>query len=179
MNFFDPRFCLLSQYTWHWSKHLAHTEIQETSLELTEETSEMSFTDLRGRDVPCASIFTKFSALTLSWLLLMIHLLLSFLSRIFRKKKRIRRSLSSLFNLSTSESWLHGSIFGNADSSANEDVWLEGVRRLETNHCNENGEFEPLFPWWNFQMGSSSHVVLDQCKIQRRQSFWCRGWTTF
>ncbi|XP_067567334.1 transmembrane protein 71 isoform X5 [Pseudorca crassidens] len=59
--------------------------------------------------------------------------------RIFRKKKRIRRSFSSLFNLSASESWLHGNTFGNADSSPNEDVWLEGVRRLETNHCNENG----------------------------------------
>ncbi|XP_032465615.1 transmembrane protein 71 isoform X4 [Phocoena sinus] len=59
--------------------------------------------------------------------------------RIFRKKKRIRRSFSSLFNLSASESWLHGSTFGNADSSPTEDVWLEGVRRLETNHCNENG----------------------------------------
>ncbi|XP_065751602.1 transmembrane protein 71 [Phocoena phocoena] len=61
------------------------------------------------------------------------------LVKIFRKKKRIRRSFSSLFNLSASESWLHGSTFGNADSSPTEDVWLEGVRRLETNHCNENG----------------------------------------
>ncbi|XP_057592133.1 transmembrane protein 71 [Hippopotamus amphibius kiboko] len=61
------------------------------------------------------------------------------LVRIFRKKKRIRRSFSSLFNLSASESWLHGSILGNVDSSPNEDVWLEGVRRLETNHCDENG----------------------------------------
>ncbi|XP_026988291.1 transmembrane protein 71 isoform X1 [Sagmatias obliquidens] len=61
------------------------------------------------------------------------------LVKIFRKKKRIRRSFSSLFNLSASESWLHGNTFVNADSSPNEDVWLEGVRRLETNHCNENG----------------------------------------
>ncbi|TKC48851.1 hypothetical protein EI555_010837, partial [Monodon monoceros] len=65
------------------------------------------------------------------------------LVKIFRKKKRIRRSFSSLFNLSASESWLHGSTFGNADSSPNEDVWLEGVRRLETNHCNENAS-EPF-----------------------------------
>ncbi|XP_028356544.1 transmembrane protein 71 isoform X4 [Physeter macrocephalus] len=61
------------------------------------------------------------------------------LVKIFRKKKRIRCSFSSLINLSASESWLHGSIFGNADSSPNEDGWLEGVRRLETNHCSENG----------------------------------------
>ncbi|XP_040118045.1 transmembrane protein 71 isoform X1 [Oryx dammah] len=61
------------------------------------------------------------------------------LVRIFRKKRRIRRSFSSLFNLSASESWLHGSIFDDVDSSPSEDVWLEGVRRLETNHCKENG----------------------------------------
>ncbi|XP_059757491.1 transmembrane protein 71 isoform X2 [Balaenoptera ricei] len=41
--------------------------------------------------------------------------------------------------VNASESWLHGNIFGNADSSPSEDVWLEGVRRLEANDCNENG----------------------------------------
>ncbi|XP_064332903.1 transmembrane protein 71 isoform X4 [Camelus dromedarius] len=58
------------------------------------------------------------------------------LVRVFRKKKRTRRSFSSLFNLSASESWLHGSIFGDVDSSPSEDIWLEGVRRLDTNHHN-------------------------------------------
>ncbi|XP_037357558.1 transmembrane protein 71 isoform X2 [Talpa occidentalis] len=61
------------------------------------------------------------------------------LVRIFRKKKRIRRSFSSLFDLSASESWLCGSIFGDADSSLSEDIWLEGVSRLDTHHCNKNG----------------------------------------
>ncbi|XP_070333090.1 transmembrane protein 71 isoform X5 [Odocoileus virginianus] len=61
------------------------------------------------------------------------------LPRIFRKKRRIRRSFSSLFNLSASDSWLHESIFDDVDSSPSEDVWLEGVRRLETNYCKENG----------------------------------------
>ncbi|XP_070333087.1 transmembrane protein 71 isoform X2 [Odocoileus virginianus] len=61
------------------------------------------------------------------------------LVRIFRKKRRIRRSFSSLFNLSASDSWLHESIFDDVDSSPSEDVWLEGVRRLETNYCKENG----------------------------------------
>ncbi|DAA22828.1 TPA: hypothetical protein BOS_13767 [Bos taurus] len=41
--------------------------------------------------------------------------------------------------VSASESWLRGSIFDDVDSSPSEDVWLEGVRRLETNHCKENG----------------------------------------
>ncbi|XP_045037714.2 transmembrane protein 71 isoform X2 [Desmodus rotundus] len=59
--------------------------------------------------------------------------------RIFRKKKRTRRSFSSLFNLRASKSWLHGSIFGDVDSSPGEDIWLEGVSRLDMHHCNENG----------------------------------------
>ncbi|XP_027961384.1 transmembrane protein 71 isoform X9 [Eumetopias jubatus] len=59
------------------------------------------------------------------------------LVRIFRKKKRIRRSFSNLFNLGASKSWLHGNIFGDVDSSLSEDTWLEGVRRLDMYHCNE------------------------------------------
>ncbi|XP_036904470.1 transmembrane protein 71 isoform X2 [Sturnira hondurensis] len=59
--------------------------------------------------------------------------------RIFRKKKRTCRSFSSLFNLRASKAWLHGSIFGDVDSSPGEDIWLEGVSRLDTHHCNGNG----------------------------------------
>lgn len=69
----------------------------------------------------------------------------SFLSRIFRKKKRIRRTFSNLFNLGASKSWLHGNIFGDVDSSLSEDNWLEGVKMLDTHHCNEIGEFESPF----------------------------------
>uniref|UniRef100_A0A8C7AUH0 Transmembrane protein 71 n=1 Tax=Neovison vison TaxID=452646 RepID=A0A8C7AUH0_NEOVI len=41
--------------------------------------------------------------------------------------------------VSTSKSWLHGNIFGDVDSSLSEDTWLEGVRRLDMEHCNETG----------------------------------------
>uniref|UniRef100_A0A8C3YN59 Transmembrane protein 71 n=1 Tax=Catagonus wagneri TaxID=51154 RepID=A0A8C3YN59_9CETA len=61
------------------------------------------------------------------------------LVRIFRKKKRIRHPFSSLFSLGASESWLHGSVFQNVDSPLSEDIWLEGVRRLDTSHRDENG----------------------------------------
>ena len=74
--------------------------------------------------------------------------LLSFCSRIFRKKKRVRHPFSSLFSLSASESWLHGSIFQNVGSPPSEDIWLEGVRRLDTSLGNESGESESLFLWW-------------------------------
>ncbi|XP_027287503.1 transmembrane protein 71-like isoform X1 [Cricetulus griseus] len=52
------------------------------------------------------------------------------LVKIFRKKKRSHRSLSSLLDLRASKSWLHGSIFGEADSPPSEDTWLEGIRSL-------------------------------------------------
>lgn len=61
------------------------------------------------------------------------------LVRIFRKKRKFRRSLSSLFDLGASESWLQASIF-DADSSLRKDKWLEGVRRLDTYHCSQNGD---------------------------------------
>ncbi|KAM6215431.1 transmembrane protein 71 [Rhynchocyon petersi] len=60
------------------------------------------------------------------------------LVRIFRRRKRGRRSLSSLFSLSASKSWFQESIFGDADSSPSEDVWLEGLRRLDPHYCSGN-----------------------------------------
>uniref|UniRef100_A0A8C9QTP1 Transmembrane protein 71 n=1 Tax=Spermophilus dauricus TaxID=99837 RepID=A0A8C9QTP1_SPEDA len=64
------------------------------------------------------------------------------LVRIFRRKKRIRRSLPSLFSLSASQSWLCGSVLGDSDTSPHEDIWLEGFRRLDPYHSSENGEFD-------------------------------------
>ncbi|CAH7111036.1 Tmem71 [Phodopus roborovskii] len=52
------------------------------------------------------------------------------LVKIFRKKKRTHRPLSSLLDLRSSKSWLHGSLFGDADSPPSEDIWLEGIRGL-------------------------------------------------
>ncbi|XP_055143275.1 transmembrane protein 71 isoform X8 [Symphalangus syndactylus] len=42
--------------------------------------------------------------------------------------------------VSTSKSWLHGSIFGDINSFPSEDNWLEGIRRLDTDHCNGNAD---------------------------------------
>ncbi|XP_004464919.1 transmembrane protein 71 [Dasypus novemcinctus] len=61
------------------------------------------------------------------------------LVRIFRKKKRTRRSFPSLFDLRASESWLPGSIYDDTDSSPYEDIWLERVRRLDSYPCSDNG----------------------------------------
>ncbi|XP_048658112.1 transmembrane protein 71 isoform X1 [Marmota marmota marmota] len=65
------------------------------------------------------------------------------LVKIFRRKKRVRRSLPSLFSLSASQSWLCGSVLGDSDTSPHEDIWLEGARRLDSYHSSENeGDFD-------------------------------------
>ncbi|XP_029424223.1 transmembrane protein 71 isoform X2 [Nannospalax galili] len=61
------------------------------------------------------------------------------LVRIFRKKKRAHRSVSSLLDLRASKSWLHGSMFGDSELPSSEDIWLEGIRSLDSYYCNENG----------------------------------------
>ncbi|XP_054564326.1 transmembrane protein 71 isoform X1 [Eptesicus fuscus] len=59
--------------------------------------------------------------------------------RVFRKKKRARRSFSSLLRLGAPRSWLQGSIFGDADSSPGEAIWLEGASRLDAHPCSDSG----------------------------------------
>ncbi|NWI10666.1 TMM71 protein, partial [Crypturellus soui] len=53
------------------------------------------------------------------------------LVRIFRRRKKIRRSLASLFSLSASNSWLSTSVLNNLDSSHGDDSWADGCSKLE------------------------------------------------
>lgn len=71
---------------------------------------------------------------------LLFIMLVSFLPRIFRKKKRTHRSLSSLLDPRASKSWLHGSIFGEVDSLPSEDLWLDGIRSLGRYHFDESDD---------------------------------------
>ncbi|XP_010291336.1 PREDICTED: transmembrane protein 71, partial [Phaethon lepturus] len=54
------------------------------------------------------------------------------LVRVFRRRKKIRRSLASLFNLSTSSSWLSSSILSDMDSSHVDEPWPDGCNELDT-----------------------------------------------
>ncbi|NWV67696.1 TMM71 protein, partial [Malurus elegans] len=56
------------------------------------------------------------------------------LVRVFRRRKKIRRSLDSLFNLSASSSWLSSTIPSKIDSSHGEDPWPDGCSKLEASH---------------------------------------------
>ncbi|XP_014108574.1 PREDICTED: transmembrane protein 71 isoform X4 [Pseudopodoces humilis] len=56
------------------------------------------------------------------------------LVRVFRRRKKIRRSLDSLFNLSASSSWLSSTIPSRMDFSLVEDPWPDGCSKLEASH---------------------------------------------
>ncbi|KFQ20962.1 Transmembrane protein 71, partial [Mesitornis unicolor] len=53
------------------------------------------------------------------------------LVRVFRRRRKIRRSLHSLFNLSASSSWLSSTVLTNVDSSHVDDPWPDGCDKLE------------------------------------------------
>lgn len=93
------------------------------------------------------------------------------LVRIFRKKKRTHRSLSSLLDPRASKSWLHGSIFGEVDSLPSEDLWLDGVRSLgsDQDYSLSDG-WESQKPVTDTSESSSSGYFLPQSLRESSQS---------
>ncbi|XP_005354597.1 transmembrane protein 71 isoform X2 [Microtus ochrogaster] len=80
-----------------------------------------------------------------------------------------------------SKSWLHGRIFGDADSLPSEDIWLEGIRSLGMYHCNENGsdlDCSSLSDGWESQKpitdtseaSSSGHILSQHLKESSENS---------
>ncbi|KAM6318660.1 transmembrane protein 71 [Aegotheles albertisi] len=53
------------------------------------------------------------------------------LVRVFRRRKKIRRSLVTLFNLDVSSPWLSSAVLSNMDSSHIDDPWPYGCSKLE------------------------------------------------
>ncbi|NXJ01503.1 TMM71 protein, partial [Psophia crepitans] len=53
------------------------------------------------------------------------------LVRVFRRRKKIRRSLASLFDIGASSSWLSSTVLSNMDSSHIDDPWPDGCGKLE------------------------------------------------
>ncbi|XP_010174179.2 transmembrane protein 71 [Antrostomus carolinensis] len=53
------------------------------------------------------------------------------LVRIFRRRKKVRRSLDSLFNLSASSPWLSSTVPSNMDSSHEDDPGPDGYSKIE------------------------------------------------
>ncbi|XP_048364543.1 transmembrane protein 71 [Sphaerodactylus townsendi] len=61
------------------------------------------------------------------------------LIRIFRRRKRIRRSLHSLFNLSVSDSWLNGPAGSDINAHFVEESWLERDGEVDAGQYDSNG----------------------------------------
>lgn len=80
------------------------------------------------------------------------------LVRVFRKKKRLRRSFSSLFNLKASKSWLHDDMFDDADPSPSDAIWLDGFKRMDMHHCKENGD--------NFESSLTDEYELEKLNAE-------------
>ncbi|KFP98873.1 hypothetical protein N330_14190, partial [Leptosomus discolor] len=53
------------------------------------------------------------------------------LSSVFRRRKKIRRSLASLFDVGASSSWLSSTVLSNTGSSHADDPWPDGCNELE------------------------------------------------
>ncbi|RLW13040.1 hypothetical protein DV515_00000549 [Chloebia gouldiae] len=62
------------------------------------------------------------------------HTSVTYKENLFRRRKKIRRSLDSLFNLSASSSWLSSTIPSRMDFSHVEEPWLDGCSKLEASH---------------------------------------------
>ncbi|XP_007488414.1 transmembrane protein 71 [Monodelphis domestica] len=100
------------------------------------------------------------------------------LVRVFRKKKKIRRSLSDLFNLSASNPWLSHGVFNDMDSSPGEDVFIQGASNLEDVYqfykdgSQGHSEFSPASQPWlsekqtpeSAEVSSSINVVLQHSR---------------
>nr|XP_006123608.1 transmembrane protein 71 [Pelodiscus sinensis]XP_006123609.1 transmembrane protein 71 [Pelodiscus sinensis]XP_014429334.1 transmembrane protein 71 [Pelodiscus sinensis]XP_025040694.1 transmembrane protein 71 [Pelodiscus sinensis]XP_025040695.1 transmembrane protein 71 [Pelodiscus sinensis] len=72
------------------------------------------------------------------------------LVRIFRRRKKIRRSLTSLFRLSASDSWLNSTVLSNMDSPHVDETWNDGDSKLDVNqqYGNDDSEFSSECKTW-------------------------------
>ncbi|NWR62220.1 TMM71 protein, partial [Bucorvus abyssinicus] len=79
------------------------------------------------------------------------------LVRVFRRRRKIRRSLGSVFSLSASSSWLSSTVLSNMDSSHVDDPWSGGCNQLEAT--------ESDIASWTVRHVLSQMVALIVCLI--------------
>ncbi|XP_067887639.1 transmembrane protein 71 [Heterodontus francisci] len=61
------------------------------------------------------------------------------LVRIFRRKRRVRRSFASLFSIDSSSSWLNSSLFSGPDCPLAESSWIDGGSDFDSSFSNNQG----------------------------------------
>ncbi|XP_010177570.1 PREDICTED: transmembrane protein 71, partial [Mesitornis unicolor] len=98
------------------------------------------------------------------------------LVRVFRRRRKIRRSLHSLFNLSASSSWLSSTVLTNVDSSHVDDPWPDGCDKLEITQS-DNGdsdfssEYNSYVPQKQTPASNGASLIKDEGFIQPWESF--------
>ncbi|KAK4828574.1 hypothetical protein QYF61_027664, partial [Mycteria americana] len=86
------------------------------------------------------------------------------LVRVFRRRKKIRRSLASLFNLGASGSWLSSTILSNTDSSHADDPWpVEASQSPDQIPSNQATTLQSIFSrtWVSLSIGFAGVVCHD------------------
>ncbi|XP_059723279.1 dynein axonemal assembly factor 11-like [Haemorhous mexicanus] len=100
------------------------------------------------------------------------------LVRVFRRRKKIRRSLDSLFNLSASSSWLSSTTPSRMDFSLVEDPWPDGGSKLEASHSDIVTEdlVRRRAEHNNCEIFSLEEISLHQQEIEKLEHLdkWCR-----
>ncbi|XP_057895830.1 dynein axonemal assembly factor 11-like isoform X2 [Melospiza georgiana] len=100
------------------------------------------------------------------------------LVRVFRRRKKIRRSLDSLFNLSASSSWLSSTTSSRMDFSHVEDPWPDECSKLEASHSDVVTEdlVRRRAEHNNCEIFSLEEISLHQQEIEKLEHLdkWCR-----
>ncbi|XP_054023526.1 dynein axonemal assembly factor 11 [Dryobates pubescens] len=100
------------------------------------------------------------------------------LVRIFRRRKKIRRSLDSLFSLGASSSWLSSTILSNMNSSHVDDPRLYGCNKLEASQSGIVTEdlIRRRAEHNNCEIFSLEEISLHQQEIEKLEHLdkWCR-----
>ncbi|XP_064363957.1 dynein axonemal assembly factor 11 [Dromaius novaehollandiae] len=100
------------------------------------------------------------------------------LVRVFRRRKKIRRSLASFFNLSASNSWLSSTVLSDMDSSHGDDAWTDRCGKLEVSQSDIVTEdlVRRRAEHNNCEIFSLEEISLHQQEIEKLEYLdkWCR-----
>ncbi|XP_072707970.1 transmembrane protein 71 isoform X1 [Ciconia boyciana] len=93
------------------------------------------------------------------------------LVRVFRRRKKIRRSLASLFNLSASSSWLSSTILSNMDSSHADDPWPVEASQSEIGDSDFSSEYNSHVPQRQTPASNRASLTKDDEFLQPEKPF--------
>ncbi|KAM6087651.1 transmembrane protein 71 [Chlamydotis macqueenii] len=94
------------------------------------------------------------------------------LVRVFRRRRKIRRSLSSLFSFGASSSWLSSTVLSNMDSSHVDDPWPDGCSKLEASQSDTgDSDFYSHVPRRHTPAANGASLTKDEEFLQPGKAF--------